>query len=324
MIISIDVGHGYVKAINEQSKKVHFPTALKEKRADDIVFNKNAHYIINIDDSDFFVGDIAIVKGADRSWKAGREFNKNTYYYIALCCHLLSDGSNEVDICLGLPFSYFIGLNKGKALIEELEGKKMKTEYDGESRLIKVKKVSVYCQGIGAYMCNLFDSNGKLLPKASSFIKSLVIDIGFKTVDVVGFEQIDGQFELKTGFSLEYMGISNSLSQIVKNIAKFTDFNINEIEYAITNNNSKLSYTFGEIDLEEYEENAYSQLAEMIMSEITRRLTGDLNKYNNIFITGGGAAKIEKHIKNSFNQVKLQDDPIFANAKGYIILENLK
>ena len=321
MIISIDVGNGYVKAINERSKKIHFPTALKEKSEDDIVFNKNADYIIKIDDSDFFVGDIAIVKGADRSWKAGREFNKNTYYYIALCTHLLSGDNDEVDICLGLPFSYFISLNKGKALVEELQDREMKTEYGGKSKRIKLNKVSVYCQGIGAYMCNLFDNKGNLIPDAPSLIKSLVIDIGFRTVDVVGFEKIDGQFELKAGFSLEYMGISNSLVEIVKNITKFTDFNINEIEYAIKNNNSKLSYTFGEIDLKEYEEKAYSQLARMIMSEVTRRLAGDLDKYNNIFITGGGAVKIKKHIKNLVDQVKLQDDPIFANARGYIILE---
>jgi len=283
----------------------------------------NASYIIKIDGADFFLGDIAIVKGADRSWKAGREFNKNTYYYIALCTHILSGDADEVDICLGLPFSYFIGLNKGKALVEELESKEMQTEYAGKSKFVKIRKVSVYCQGIGAYMCNLFSSKGKLLPNAPDLIKSLVIDIGFRTVDVVGFEKINGQFELKTGFSLEYMGISNSLGQIVKNTSKFTDFNINEIEYAIKNNDSKLSYTFGEIDLKEYEEKAYSQLAEMIMSEVTRRLAGDLNKYNNIFITGGGAAKIEKHIKRSFDQVKLQEDPVFANAKGYIILENM-
>jgi len=323
MIISIDIGNGYVKAVNERSKTLHFPTALKEKSDDDIVFNKNANYIIKIDDSEFFVGDIAIVKGADRSWKAGREYNKNTYYYIALCSHLLSGDSNEVSICLGLPFSYFIGLNKGKALVEELENKEIRTEYGGKNKSIKIKKVSVYCQGIGAYMCNLFDSKGKLLANVPSLIKSLVIDIGFRTVDVVGFEKINGQFELKTGFSLEHMGITNSLSQIVKNISKFTDFNINEIEYAIKDNDSKLSYTFGEIDLREYEEKAYLQLAEMIMSEVSRRLAGDLNKYNNIFITGGGAAKIEKYIKNSFDQVKLQNDPIFANAKGYIILEQM-
>ena len=48
MKLSIDIGNGYVKAINEEGKMLHFPTVIKENIDSNILKSKN-DYEMQID-----------------------------------------------------------------------------------------------------------------------------------------------------------------------------------------------------------------------------------------------------------------------------------
>ena len=146
----------------------------------------------------------------------------------------------EIELCLGLPYSYYITLNRGKNIIDELSGIQLETEYHGKKKSIHISKISVFPQGIGAYFSNLYDITGTPYSGAEEYLKSIFIDIGYRTVDVVSFEVLNNTFELieENSFSLEEYGIFNAINNISKAVSKDFEITLNDVEYAIQHKNS--------------------------------------------------------------------------------------
>lgn len=325
MKLAIDIGNGYIKAVNEKGERLHFPAVMKESLEESILKNKN-EYEMRINGKNYFFGNLAIIKRATRRWETGKGFHQDTEKYIALCAHLLTeDEEPEIELSLGLPYSYYISLNRGEKLKEALQGLEMKTELKGE-KIIRIKKVSIYPQGVGAYFANLFDIDGQPLAGAESFIKSVYIDVGYRTIDIVAFEVLHGTFELveENSFSLEEYGMFQAMKEIAKRISKDFEITENDVDFAIRHNHSVFESMYGEIDFGEIEQEEYQKLSEKIGTEINVKLSGDLPKYKNLFLTGGGADKLYPYMKEKYPHIQIQEDFIFCNAKGYLALENTK
>lgn len=320
--IAIDIGNGYVKAVNEQEETLYFPTVSKEDN--DKLGATKSNYKISVNGKSYCVGNLAIAKRGIRRWQHTRTINADTLVYVALCSHILAEG-NKVNLCLGLPYNHYRNMDKGKQIIEDLTGKSLKTNYKDEEKTIKIEHVSVFPQGVGAYFSALFDVKGKAKKNAEKYTKSLFIDIGYRTVDIVGFEIIDNYFELieENCFSLEELGTFQVANYITNNLVD-VEYNTNDIEYALRNNNGKLENMYGVLDLTELEAIAYKELANNISVEINLKLSGYIRKYPYIFLTGGGAEKLFPLLKKDYPNLKLQDDYVFCNAKGYLALENTK
>ena len=333
MKLSIDIGNGYVKAINEEGKMLHFPTVIKENIDSNILKSKN-DYEMQIDGINYYIGDLAIIKRATRRWENSKTFHQDTKIYIALCSSLLSETTEseipenkiEIELCLGLPYSYYITLNRGKNIIDELSGIQLETEYHGKKKSIHISKISVFPQGIGAYFSNLYDITGTPYSGAEEYLKSIFIDIGYRTVDVVSFEVLNNTFELieENSFSLEEYGIFNAINNISKAVSKDFEITLNDVEYAIQHKNSIFENMYGEIDLSPISKKEYANLADKIVNSINLKLSSDINKYRHLFLTGGGAVKLYDFIKERYPNLILQKDYIFCNAKGYLALENTK
>lgn len=324
--ISIDIGNGYLKVVNQEGQTLHFPTVIKENLDTNILGQSRNEYSIVINSSSYYIGNLAIAKKGTRQWQSNKTINVDTPLYAALCCHLLTEEDNpEINLCLGLPYNYYIALHRGERITKELTGKEIETIYKDKKKKIKINHVSVYPQGVGAYFSSLYDINGKPIEGAENRIKALFIDIGYRTIDVVAFESLNNTFELieENSFSLEEYGMFNAINDIVSNTRE-QELNHNDVEYAIQNNNGIIESMYGDIDLKEVEKIAYEKLATRITNTINIKLSGEIQRYKHIYLTGGGATKLFPYIKKIYPNIKLQDDPIFCNAKGYLALENTK
>lgn len=325
--ISIDIGNGYIKAVNQDGKTLHFPTVIKENHDKNILGVSKNDYMIEIDNISYYIGNLAIAKRGVRQWKSGKAINADTPLYAALCTHILTDEETpEINLCLGLPYSYYIDLHKGERLISELSGKVIETVYKDERKTIKINHVSVYPQGVGAYFSSLYDIKGKPIKGAEAHIKALFIDIGFRTVDVVAFDSINNTFELiqENSFSLEEYGMFKAANDIIGKAGDSVELNVNDIEYALQNNSSIIENMYGKIDLKDFETAAYKNLAERIATEINLKLSGQIQQYRFIYLTGGGAEKLLPYLKEHYPNISIQDNFIYCNAKGYLALENTK
>lgn len=327
--ISIDIGNGYVKASNDRDGILHFPTVVRENNDVEIMGESQIDYTIKINDTSYFLGDLAIIKRGTRQFNISKTYNSDTNLYVALCSHILSKTKNsEIELLLGLPYSYYINLNKGQTIIQELEGKQFKTSYKGTEKNIKISNISVYPQGVGAYFYNLYDTNGKAKKDSERYVSSIFIDIGFRTIDVVGFEMFDKKFELiqEDSFSLENYGLVNAINNISNMVLHDTSREVRptDIEFAIQNKESVISSIYGDIELSKYEIKAYETLAKKIITEINTKNSENLGRYENIFLTGGGASKLYPYMKEMYPAINLQEDNVFCNAKGYLVLDATK
>lgn len=325
--ISIDIGNGYVKAVNDKGDRLHFPTVIKENLDRDILGRSINKYSVEINGTKYFIGDLAIAKRGVRAWRRDKAINDDTENYIALCAHtLISKGDNEVNICLGLPYSYYISLEKGKKLIAALSGKEFKTIMDSEEKTFFINRVSVYPQGVGAYFASLYAINGKPMEGAEHHLRAMFIDVGYRTVDVVAFDCLNNTFELieENSFSLGENGMFRAINEIANRSGEGIELSENDIEYAIQKNGSKVENMYGEIDLIQFEVDSYQRLAKRIVTELNMKLSGEIQRYKNIYLTGGGAAKLYPFMVTAYPNLTLQEDYIFCNANGYLVLENTK
>jgi len=323
MKISIDVGNGYVKAVSENGDMLHFPTVLKEKNEKSL-FNSKANYQIKINDQEYYIGEIALAKKAIRIWKNDRTMNDYTEKFVALCCALLAkDDVNDIDLILGLPYSYYLEQMDSREFTDIFQDKEFDTTYWGEHKRFTIKSVKVYPQGVGAYFLNLFGISGKLKKGAAEFLKSLMIDVGYRTLDVVAFDTINGEFVLiqENSFTLEDCGVINVVNHIVNVLSAEVQLDSDEVERWLRNGNGTIQYDGGDFDVSAYENEAYEELANRIFTAINTKLQGDIKKYKNIFITGGGAEKLYAVLQKKYKNLMLQDDYVYCNAKGYLAIE---
>ena len=107
--------------------------------------------------------------------------------FIATAVGLVNPGSEHVDICVGLPMSYY--MEKKDELKKTLSSIKAKVQISGYSgiREINCKSITVFPQGAGAYYAAMWDFIVKLKEHNMNFVTSSVgiIDIGYRTVYLV-------------------------------------------------------------------------------------------------------------------------------------------
>lgn len=329
--ISIDIGNGYIKAINQQGDTLHYPTVVIRKKDMNYFNNMVTDYICSINDIEYYFGELALSKKGVRNWQNDMDLNADAEKHIALCCSLLTDNEPvdqySVNVLLGLPFSAYDRRmrNNDKEIEKRLTDNKLKTVYDEVEKTFKINDVFVYPQGVGAYFSNLYDIQGNAINGAEESIDAIFIEVGYRTVDVIAFREENGKFALIDGFSLEESGMFRICQDICQKVNENgSEYTPNEIEYAIQNRNGKIANIYGTISLNEYEQEANNILSEQIAIAVNQRLSGELNKYSNIFISGGGAEKLFKPLKTMhFSQLQLQADPILANATGYLALNSI-
>ncbi len=321
--IAIDIGNGYIKSTNLEGEKLHFPT-ISQLDNEISILKSDIDYTININGKSYFMGNLAALKKGVRRWEYNNNFNADTLLYVALCCHILAE-TDQIDLAIGLPYSCYLK-DKGERLKKDLINKKIETIYKNTQRNIVIQDVSVYPQGIGAYFSNLYDIKGKPKKGAEEYIKSIYIDVGYRTVDVVAFKAFNDQFVLiqENSFSLEEQGMYKAINNIAKKGSEQFEMTEKDVEFAIQNNNSIFENMYGKLDIKPLEHEEYQRLAKQISHDINLRLSEDIKKYKHIFLTGGGAIRIYKYLQDIYPNLKLQKEHIFCNANGYLALKNTK
>lgn len=335
MRIAVDIGFGFVKVMNEEGKRERFPSVIArrpETSLRGIIGGSGDDYSIvyweegengKENEKKLFVGDAGMTNGGTRKWEDKEQFNvEELKIFIATAVGLVNQNDEEVDLCVGLPMSYY--LQKKDELIKILESIKANVEYSGPQGTRKIKFKSVFCfpQGAGAYYSAVFTRDGEIKDYNLATTSVGVIDIGYRTVDFLvmakgrkGINMIDG-----LSGSLEEDGMNKAYQTIEKLVSERVgrEIGLIEIEKALLWFGAKLDYRREQINLIEYEEIAYKELAESISSKIKQKWGVEGDMLSVILITGGGGEELFSICKEKFEQAELQSDSPFANCEGYL------
>lgn len=335
MRIAVDIGFGFIKAMSEHGNKTSFPSVISkrgETSLKGIVGGADDDYSIiywedgisgRENEKKCYVGDAGITNGGNRKWEDKSDFNEDDMkVFIATAVGLLNPSNEIVDLCVGLPMSYY--MQKKDELVKVLESLNAKISYAGINgiREVKFKSIFVFPQGAGAYYSAVFECNGEIKDYNLASSSVGVIDIGYRTVDYLvmgkgrkGINIIDN-----LSGSLEEDGMHRAFQQIENNISEKVgrEIGLIEVEKALLWFGGKLDYRRESYNLIEYEEQAYKERAEQISSKIKIKWGVDGDLLDIILITGGGGESLYPILKEKFEQSELQKEPAFANCKGYL------
>lgn len=333
MRISVDIGFGFTKAVDEEGKEVSFPSVVGRKFESTLggaLGGVQDDYEITIIDENegklsYYVGDAAMSAGGQRTWEENAAKNRNLIVLVSTAISLLlKDKKDQVDLAVGLPMSYFN--TQRKAIRDALNNLKVSTVIGNLESEISVKSVFVFPQSAGVYYSALHEVDGTI--KNIDLINKAVgiIDVGYRTADILYMarakkglmprEDLSGSHDL--GMNEAHKEIQNEVSKIIKGSADLL-----KVEKALLWFGGDFEHRGITYNLRQIQDRAYEAHAHAITAWVKQRWSNEINDLSAIIIGGGGGDSLYPYFKEGFSNTMKVDKPEFANARGYLAAQAL-
>jgi len=326
-VIGIDIGFGFTKATDGKDFLV-FKSVYGE--AVDLQFRENLldishndeHIQIEIDDTPYFVGELAERQSSSRSFTLDQnQFVSSSSKILALAAisKLVIEPVQSMKLVVGLPIGHYSQYKKELAEMLKTTHEFKSIDGNGESRSLKitVTDVRVLPQPLGTVMDRLLSTQG--IPKSQRFAtdKIGIIDVGFRTTDYTisdkGRYSERGSLTTRNGISRAFNKIGSKLKEACN-----IDIEIYRLFEAVDTGNIKIrgkSY-----DLKGITGKSFKQLATAIAADANTVWADDWD-IDAIMITGGGGAVLAPYIQSQLEGVVIpikQDlDYRLHNVRGY-------
>lgn len=340
-LIAIDLGYGQVKGINEEGKKIIFPSILSlgKDRSLYNAFNnvkdniiENLHVTVDFGSGsaeEYFLGDLAKNQLANSSYlnKENKTNSEESKIFLAAAVALLMpktiSSDRSIHISTGLPLEHFI--KQVKEFNEMLNAFKCTVDMPDQRirKKISFGSITQFPQGVGAIYNTIYLNPEKYLI-AETYVA--LIDVGFKTTNVVIFRISNREkFVLNLDQSISTELVNTGINGIMSIIGKaFTDQSEDrdklDIRQLTTLNETGSIFFKGKvIDLSKQLEVARKNLARTIINQLDGIWGTKKNSFNSIIVSGGGGLVLFPYLKEIQPDItELIEDPVMANAIGYL------
>ncbi|OEH84624.1 hypothetical protein BHU72_09005 [Desulfuribacillus stibiiarsenatis] len=335
MRIAIDIGFGFVKAMNQEGTIIRFPSVVALDRSEkmrNILKTQAEDFSVTIwptgeleHSKSYLVGDAAMVGGNGlRTWEEKAVANTNMEILIATAAAVLGN-DEDIELAVGLPLTYYrTQKEEVTALLKKMD---MSVLIEGQARKrVKIASVYVFPQGAGAYYAACLNIDGAV--KNPELVNSPVglIDIGYRTTDILVMakgkkglmprEELSGGIDM--GMKFAYQIIQNEAEEVVKK-----SIDLLTVEKAILWENSRLLHRGIEYSLKDVENEAYAELADQLAAKIKIRWGDEIDHLSAIIIAGGGGEILAPYLKHSFSTMIKMENAAFANVEGFLAAQSL-
>lgn len=225
-------------------------------------------------------------------------------------------GGMEVDIITGLPVADFFGADgakdEAKIALKKANLQKPVQLVSGSSKVAVLKKITVGCQAVAAYIDYALDDDLNEIQDVDGAVA--IVDIGGRTTDiatVIGGSRID---HARSGTAnIGVLDVYKAVKQGIWAREKIRDdFPINVIDKAVREGFIKL---YGQkMDVTDIVANVVAEYQAKLAREIERSISTGA-AMNAVVFVGGGSA-LFKDIAKTFRNGHMAEDPEFANARG--------
>lgn len=327
MLLSIDVGYGFTKAVTNSGHRVSFPSVVAPAHVDlfNGIFNDGIGHKVKMftleDSTEKLVGELALNSTAAKNFVARHEKPADIHDLLLLTATYLCEAGTfsalnkkETDLVVGLPLSFYRG--QKETLKDRLSKLSAWISVDGKERkYISFNRVTVFPQGAGALV-----SLGPSLPK-----EGLVglIDIGTYTTDFMLFgiknsmpiPMPDASGSIETGIYLAQREIANEFE---KQVGSPLPQRMYQKAMELARDGKSISFEGRNIDLLPAWKQAQKEIAETIAGHVLA-LWGDRAGFlDTTVFAGGGSIWFGNILENAFSNTMYAQDGVFANAVGYL------
>jgi len=316
MILGLDIGRGYTKAVTKD-KQVVFPSVLGD--APTITYQNElaqgqSYTTYTMNGHDWFVGDDALVQSKQQITTLSRDGIDTEATEVFLCAAIekLTDETEvEISLVTGLPVSWYADRH---VLIDRLQGYKA-FQANGEWRTIHVRDVLAVPQPIGSFFCAILDKDGVLVNEQLADGRVAVVDVGMYTSD----------FALSESLSFVEKGsgsITEAMSTVIDLVGREIhtelglDLTLHQLDQVCRTGQVRV---YGKmVKVERMIDNAVNQVWESIKAKATS-LWGDARDIDAIVGVGGGMMIFGDRLDKMYPHVQDTNGVAcsIANAVGF-------
>jgi len=323
MRIAVDVGYSSVKGVSEHGR-VMFPSITapvsEDLLAGAIKSSTPKHRVCvrrTNDAKEYLVGDAALMSTSATGFLAQREKPDGIHdILLQTAAYLLASGEStmiQLDLAIGLPLAYY--KVQRAALKNRLEGDLAWVSVDdGRELCLQLASISVFPQGAGALM-----AAGEL-PSSGLVV---LLDIGSYTTDYLVFDIRQGQpvpvseccSSIEAGVSLVTRALADEFQH---QTGDPLPVRMHENILAKVLDREPIIYQGKPVELHKALSTAKAQVGTLIASNVAAALRDRTGFVVQTLLAGGGALLFEQEIARVLPCVRVINDPVFANARGYL------
>lgn len=301
MLVAVDVGHGWVKAISGRGDRCLFPALIHPAPVGVNLGAFGTTPITRIDGEAWLIGDAA-ERWATPLWSRDKATDDHTRRLLLVAAARLG-AIGPVSLATGLPLAWFGAQHR--AVRQALTGVGGVVQLPG-GRDIRLwfDSVLVLPQGVAAA--------GPVLDAADPG-PYLIVDVGERTTDyIIATKQPDGALEFDTlaAGSLEW-GMHHIHQTVADTLSNQYGTHFTAAQVA---NEESLVVRGQRIVLTDLRQQEAKRLARVIVQELLTHLDQQMDQVLGIIAVGGGGALLAAAIPG----VTIPDDPQWANAQGYM------
>lgn len=294
-LVAIDHGYDSIKIFDGQ--KIQSFKSKYETAKDNI--NRNNTYHIKYGSNEYIVGDGASTNYIEYD-KTANEYNQ--MFTLAALGKIMGDEDYcEFNVVAGYPLNLYA--TNRNVFAKYLKSKDVvEFSFNGQKKKVLIKDCLVFPQGIGAIFNNPNQYKDKILA---------VLDIGGLTVNggILNNLNLDNgtMFTINQGCLILFNKLKKVLnSTFTQNIQEYEIPNI--VEHGLTINGERTKA---------------EQMIDDVIFEHCNTIKSECRRFNwnvdtlEILLVGGGAHVLDGYIQAAIPQIKVVDDPVFANVKGF-------
>lgn len=316
MIVAIDLGYGYTKAVSNKGKVV-FPSAVSPSSDDDLgLGGSSPGYRVELRVSAsvvkkrYFAGELALKRTRSAQMTLARDkFTRDSALLLTLTGAYLVGAEGRTGLAYGLPLAYY--RSQKDEVRKHLSGFAAYISVnDGPERYIAFEDVVIFPQGVGA----LFGVDE--LPEEG--IVGLV-DIGFYTCDYLLVEVHRDGVEPYPAFSSSVeLGVSTAIKEFAERFRRETGRPLSLVEAQGLWGKQHTTFYGRKMDLTQLLEEARNAAGSAIVEEVTAAWSEKLDFIDRIYLAGGGSMEFLPVLRQRLRKdVVLVKEPQFANALGF-------
>lgn len=331
--VSIDLGYGYVKGLNQDGDQVRFPSLVSVgqdrflSQLMDSMDNTLGELEIRYEDKEekghFFVGELA--KGSKTNYVFDQNKISHLYTKILLstAAAILSPKQDKIWLGAGLPLQFYKG--QKEEFNNMLSGfqSKISVPHMKIVKEIRFEKVSIYAQGVSSVYDGLIYPNGK--PRYPEFVRQgnliSALNWGTRTVDVVVFEVSRTGFNIRPelSFTLDDAGAMEIRRRVQESFQQETGYPISLVKVEdVIDQNGYVFFKGREYDFSEQINGAKRNIVRLVIEGLNSKWGSDAGFIRALFMAGGTVADLKGFIQPEQMPIQtiIVDDPQFADARG--------
>lgn len=303
MPVAVDLGYGWTKALAGERQFLE-PSVVGASTTvvEGIGVPKEIRFW-DPDGQEYFIGRMA-VQQSHVPWHSlgdDKPGNPNTTRLLktALACVApYPNGPWVVDyLVTGLPLQLWATQKaEMERILSNLNGTEIRVQRDGKNLHLSVMVKGYYTmvQPMGSFMDLILDDQGSVVRNDVVKGRTLVIDVGFHTVDFLAMAGVEPLSPLCTGANY---GLATALKETIRKLNK---------PACVVD----LRMVDGQIGLPEQPLQTLARNVEATVESMNER-------FDLYLVTGGGGQRVHPHLRLP-GRVELKADPQLANVRGYL------